>query len=106
MMMRSMPPASSHLAERPVPAPPPMIGSPRAIMPRRRLRMSLRLMRGMELPCSGAGEPRAGDLVEVVDQRVDERLVVDVVRQDHQPPIGAGAEAGRQNVEQRLVRQR
>ena len=29
MTMRSMPPASSHLADRPVPAPPPMIGSPR-----------------------------------------------------------------------------
>ncbi len=30
MTIRSMPPASSHLAERPVPAPPPTIGSPRA----------------------------------------------------------------------------
>ena len=29
MTIRSMPPASSHLADRPVPAPPPMIGSPR-----------------------------------------------------------------------------
>jgi len=29
-----MPPASSHFAERPVPAPPPMMGSPRAIMAR------------------------------------------------------------------------
>ena len=34
-----MPPASSLFAERPVPAPPPMIGSPRAICSRNRLRM-------------------------------------------------------------------
>src|SRR5262249_52213631 len=101
-----MPPASSHLADRPVPAPPPMIGSPRSLLPRNRLRMSLRLMRDMILPWGGAGDARAGDLVEVVDQCVDEGLIVDVVGQDHQPPVGAGAEAGRQNVEQRLVRRR
>ena len=47
MTMRSMPPASSHLAESPVPAPPPMMGSRRRIMPRNRLRMSPRGIRGM-----------------------------------------------------------
>ena len=40
MTMRSMPPASSHFAESPVPAPPPMIGSPRRIMARNFLRLS------------------------------------------------------------------
>jgi hypothetical protein len=35
-----MPPASSHLAESPVPAPPPMIGSPRRIMARNFLKQS------------------------------------------------------------------
>src|SRR5271165_1922867 len=34
MTMRSTPPASSHLAESPVPAPPPTIGSPRAAIAR------------------------------------------------------------------------
>src|SRR4029453_1556342 len=102
-----MPPASSHLAERPVPAPPPMMGSPRAIMPRSRSRMSLRGMRAMALPCCrGAREARAGDVVEVLDQGVDEGLVVDVVRQDDQLAIGAGAEARPQNVEKPLVRGR
>src|SRR6185503_4130761 len=41
-MMRSIPPASSLLAEMPVPAPPPMIGSPRATLARRRLTMAAR----------------------------------------------------------------
>ena len=39
MTIRSMPPASSHLADRPVPAPPPTIGSRRSTMPRNRSRM-------------------------------------------------------------------
>ncbi len=34
MMIRSIPPASAHLALRPVPAPPPMIGRPSAILRR------------------------------------------------------------------------
>src|SRR5271154_6890164 len=34
MTIRSTPPASSHLAESPVPAPPPTIGSPRATIAR------------------------------------------------------------------------
>src|SRR5688500_18723419 len=46
MMMRSMPPASSALADRPMPAPPPMMGSPRAILARKRFRMAER-----ELSC-------------------------------------------------------
>ena len=36
-----MPPSSSLFAERPVPAPPPMIGSPRAICSRKRLRIAV-----------------------------------------------------------------
>src|SRR4029453_11321971 len=102
-----MPPASSHLAERPVPAPPPMMGSPRAIMPRSRSRMSLRGMRAMALPCCrGAREARAGDVVEVLDQGVDEGLVVDVVRKNEQLAVCAGPETRRQHLEQLLVGRR
>jgi len=44
MTIRSMPPASSHLADSPVPAPPPTMGWPRAIFSRRRCRISERAM--------------------------------------------------------------
>ena len=47
MTMRSMPPASSHLAERPVPAPPPMIGWPASTIARNFFRISARGMAGM-----------------------------------------------------------
>src|SRR4051794_21507576 len=47
--MRSMPPASSHFAERPVPAPPPIIGRPAASCARSRVRHSSRVY-GMEGP--------------------------------------------------------
>src|SRR4051812_8190068 len=46
MMIRSIPPASAHLALRPVPAPPPMIGRPSATLRRNRSRISARV-----LPC-------------------------------------------------------
>src|SRR4051812_12145985 len=42
MMIRSMPPASAHLALRPVPAPPPMMGRPAATFRRKLSRISLR----------------------------------------------------------------
>src|SRR5690349_17778975 len=44
MMIRSMPPASAHLAERPVPAPPPMMGRPAATWERSRARIWSRVM--------------------------------------------------------------
>src|SRR5262245_26590044 len=43
MMMRSMPPASAHLALMPAPAPPPMIAWPAATWARRRVRQSSRV---------------------------------------------------------------
>src|SRR5271154_3380747 len=60
MTMRSAPPASSFLAEMPVPAPAPMIGWPCAFMAWKRASMSERGMRGMRLsPRSPAAEPIA-----------------------------------------------
>src|SRR6516165_9366508 len=44
MTIRSMPPASSHLAEMPVPAPPPTMGRPAATLARRRWRIADRLV--------------------------------------------------------------
>ena len=67
MMIRSMPPASAHLADRPVPAPPPMIGC-----------------RPRPGPAAGPARPldsfrrRRHQLVQTVDHRPGERLVVDV----------------------------
>src|SRR5262249_4579502 len=50
MMMRSIPPASAHLALIPVPAPPPMIGLPAATWARRRRRHSSRVKKLMMVP--------------------------------------------------------
>src|SRR5438477_5046766 len=51
-----MPPASSHLAEMPVPAPPPMTGSPAATLARKRLRIPALLLSTARPPCwHGAG---------------------------------------------------
>src|SRR3954465_15675291 len=50
MMMRSMPPASAHLALMPVPAPPPMTGRPAATWARSRARHSARVKKLMAGP--------------------------------------------------------
>src|SRR3954453_23781463 len=50
MMIRSMPPASAHLADRPMPAPPPMTGRPAATWARRRRRHSSRVNPLMAVP--------------------------------------------------------
>src|SRR5215207_4327706 len=71
MTMRSMPPASSHFAERPVPAPPPMIGSPRAAMARNLSISSLRGKRGMGAPGNWH------DIEEGLDEGIGEGRFVD-----------------------------
>src|SRR3954453_300286 len=76
MTMRSIPPASSHLAERPVPAPPPTIGSLRAIMPRNFSRMSLRAILGMRSASVSIDEVKEG-----FHQRRRESGIVQVVGQ-------------------------
>ena len=53
--MRSMPPASSHFAERPVPAPPPMIGSPRRIIARKEPIVGGGAGTGLSAKCEEAG---------------------------------------------------
>src|ERR1700693_3395355 len=103
MTMRAMPPASSHFAESPVPAPPPMIGCLRPIMAWNFVRISLRAMRGMACfrryrsdPSRAAGgDARARDLVEGRGHRLGEFRVVHVEGQADQLAVGAAAkEAG------------
>jgi hypothetical protein len=112
-----MPPASSHLADSPVPAPPPTIGSPRAIMPRKRSSSLLRAKRGIQglsnppLPLAGEGRGEGGPwcdrtgrhLAEGADQRGGEGGVVDVVRQADQLAAGGLAHRGLERAEQRRV---
>src|SRR4051812_23473109 len=75
MTMRSIPPASSHLAERPVPAPPPTIGWPLAIMPRNFSIMSLRAILGM------GSAPVVDEIEEGLHQGRREAGVVKVIGQ-------------------------
>src|SRR6266545_1126545 len=56
MMTRSMPPISAHLAERPVPAPPPTMGTPAAAWARNRARMSERECMEPAWRATGEGE--------------------------------------------------
>src|SRR5690349_19011123 len=108
MTMRSMPPASSHLAERPVPAPPPTIGWPRAIMSRNRVRISWREMRGIGSaslqPAHRRGE--GGDLAERGDHGLGEGGIVDVVRHADQLALATAAEIAGDRVEEGLVGER
>ena len=84
MTIRSMPPASSHLADRPVPAPPPMSGRPAAILARKRSSSVCSSDAGhgeRGERCRRVRAARARDLAPGGDQRVGEGLVVDVQRQ-------------------------
>src|SRR5829696_6242016 len=86
-----MPPASSHFAERPVPAPPPISGRPAAILARKRSSSACLAMRGMAAALASLGARRG--VAPGGDQRVGERFVVDVQRQADELPVGAGAKA-------------
>src|SRR5262249_319309 len=77
--MRSMPPASSHLAESPVPAPPPMIGSPRLTIPCNLSITARRSNRGM------SGTPLPNDVTEVLHERVRELWVVNIAGEPDNP---------------------
>src|SRR2546429_10019039 len=90
-----MPPASSHFADSPVPAPPPTIGSPRAAMPANFASRSARSNRGTSaLPY----------LVEGRDQFGGELRIIDVVRGPDQPPPVGLAHLAFQRGEQLPVR--
>src|SRR5262245_47564176 len=102
MTMRSMPPASSHLAESPVPAPPPMIGSPRSIMVRSFSRTWALAMRGT-VRLSGGPRPHRGNLAEARNERTGEGRIVDVVGQLDEPALGGRAEMALDGREERAV---
>src|SRR5919205_1135027 len=80
MMIRSIPPASSALAERPVPAPPPTIGRPSAIIACNLSRIALRGIAGMV-----ASFLRY--IKECCDRDLRKGRVVDVQRQANDPSL-------------------
>src|SRR3954470_15778989 len=98
MTIMSMPPVSSHFADSPVPAPPPISGRPAAIFVRKASSSACLAMRGM-----GAGGGDRRDVAPGGDEGGGERLVVDVLRQLQQPALGAGAEVLLDGAEQRAV---
>src|SRR4051794_12455201 len=97
MTMRSMPPASSHFAERPVPAPPPMIGSPRAAMAWNFSSSFLRAILGM------SASRLFDHFKQILRQRLGEGRVVDVVRQPDEAAARARPHRGLQRLEQRGI---
>src|SRR5262249_17962589 len=97
MTIRSMPPASSHFAERPVPAPPPMMGSPRWIMA---WNFSINFLRSI----LAISAPRLlHDLEEILGQRLGEGRVVHIVGQADQPPARARPDRRLQRLEERGI---
>src|SRR5262249_33376037 len=75
MMIRSMPPASAHLALMPVPAPPPIIGLPAATWARRRSRHCSRVKKLMG---SSLTLPVGAGLAGLIGSLVAERATNDV----------------------------
>src|SRR5438105_1332929 len=97
MMIRSIPPASAHLALRPVPAPPPTIGSPAATLARNRSSNALRESWNMVASITGVPThqaeegPRGGGR---------ERRVVDVLVPRLDPDPGMTGQPARHGLEQ------
>src|SRR5690554_5752162 len=92
MMMRSMPPASSALADRPVPAPPPIMGTPLSILSRKLVRIFLRRMKGIidlsdDWRVAHSGRRARRDIAPRRDDRRGKLRIVDVKRQASQPPL-------------------
>src|SRR5215831_5638997 len=101
MTMRSIPPASSHFAERPVPAPPPTIGCPLAIMPRNFSTMSLRAILGM-----GSAPVPIDELEEGLHQGRREARVVEVIGQPDDAAAIVLPDRGLERLEEGGVRRR
>src|SRR4051794_22310151 len=100
MMIRSIPPASAHLALRPVPAPPPMIGSPAAILRRKLSSISLRVRWNIRSSARlGAGQ----GLEQPLRRGVGEGRVVDVLVAPHQLDPGMARQPALQGFEERPV---
>src|SRR5438105_4161387 len=104
MTIRSMPPASSHLALMPAPAPPPMRAWPAAILSRKRWRIEERysgIVSGPQL----ADGTRSVFLREVrLHQRVGEGWVVDVQGEPADLAERRGLNGGFQLVEEGGIR--
>src|SRR3954453_18863900 len=102
MMIRSIPPASAHFALRPVPAPPPMIGSPASILRRNPSRISLRVRWNMR-SFARNGNGMVHELEEEGRGGVGERRVVDVLVARDEPDPGMAGQPPLERVEERPV---
>src|SRR5262245_22089317 len=100
-----MPPASWHFADRPVPAPPPMMGWPPATMALNLSRRADRSKRGIFLPsCSAALQPPvAVNRAEGVHEGSCELRVVDVIGQADQLAARCAPHCLLQRLEQRGI---
>src|SRR6478735_9156987 len=92
MTMRSMPPASSHLADRPVPAPPPIKGRPAEVLARKSSSRAFLAMRGIRAGRRYSLATRR-DVAPGGHERLDEGVVVDVIRQANELSLGRGTKA-------------
>src|SRR5947209_9426518 len=106
MTMRSTPPASSPLAESPVPAPPPTMGSPRAAMAWNLARRSARAKRGIlsHKPAAFAAASHQG--AEGGDEERGKLRFVDVAADAHDLPVARLPDRLLQRAEKRRIRLR
>src|SRR5208337_920772 len=102
-----MPPASSHLAESPVPAPPPTMSCPLRILALSRSRICCRVKRAMEISLkSVSGRTGRNNFQKVIGQGLSEGRIVDVHVEFDQPAIGPRPKFAFQGVEQHAVGRR
>src|SRR6516164_3606647 len=105
MMIRSIPPASAHLALKPVPAPPPISGAPVATFLRNPSRISLRDRWYMvAFPASSRG--RCEQREQLGHGGVGECRVVDMLVADDDAGPGVSGQPAGQGPEKRGVRRR
>src|SRR5215216_6402696 len=108
-----MPPSSSLFADRPVPAPPPMIGSPRAIWALKRCRMAVRELSTNWPPCDSCVQtasfcwpwgptPAAGDLFCLLGYLRCRRCFVPEIGYLRVPPLSRRREHGDQTLRRGL----
>src|SRR5208283_3327356 len=99
MTIRSMPPASSHFADRPVPAPPPMIGM-------RRRFMSWNFSKSAPLSKPDISNPPVSsrhDRAENLDHAIGKDAVVDIAVHPFDPARRRGLDRPLYRAEQSLV---
>src|SRR5699024_8643842 len=98
-----MPPASSHLADRPVPAPPPTMGWPLRILSRNLFKMVSRFDSDMETPSIQLLVCCRHDITKGIQGGGDELGAVDVMRYPNQAALVRLPDMLLQRIEQGLI---